>query len=178
MVATQDAALAAKLRSLRVHGETERYHHGWVGWNSRLDALQAAVLRVKLPRLEGWCRGRRANADRYDRLFEQSGLTASGDVRVPVRAKRRDHIFNQYTVRAERRDDLLAHLRKAGIGHAVYYPVPLHLQECFRDLGYGAGSLPRAEAASREVVSLPVYPELPPASLERVVETIAAFYQG
>ncbi len=178
MVVTENPFLAEKLRSLRIHGETERYHHQIVGWNSRLDALQAAVLRVKLPRLSRWCEARQANAARYDRLFEDAGLARDGRVALPVRTPRSDHIFNQYTIRVENRPALVAHLAREGIGHAIYYPVPLHLQECFRDLDYREGDFPAAERASREVLSLPVYAELRRDDQDRVVETIARFYRG
>lgn len=176
MMVTDDDTLAETLRVLRVHGGRQMYHHRWVGWNSRLDALQAAVLSVKLPHLDDWSRGRRANADLYDRLFAESGLIDAGCVRVPPRAARARHIFNQYTLRVERRDALRQHLDARGVGHSVYYPVALHLQECFADLGYGEGDFPRAERACREVISLPVYPELGHGQIERVVATIAEFY--
>ena len=175
-VVTGDAALAERLRSLRVHGGVQMYHHEDVGWNSRLDALQAAVLAVKLPRLDRWGRGRVENADRYDELFRQSGLVDSGAVRLPHRTGTGRHIFNQYTVRVKDRDRLRGHLNEAGIGNSVYYPVPLHQQECFRELGYSEGSFPVAEQACREVLSLPVYPELEPDMLEQVVESIRSFY--
>ena len=175
-VVTDDAGLAEKLRSLRVHGGVQMYHHEDVGWNSRLDALQAAVLAVKLPRLDGWGEGRAANAGRYDELFRESGLLDGGEVRLPHRTGTGRHIFNQYTLRVRDRDGLREHLNKAGIGNSVYYPVPLHQQECFRELGYGEGSFPEAEQACREVLSLPVYPELTPDMLEQVVESIRRFY--
>jgi len=175
-VTTNDDALAARLRMLRVHGERERYKHEAIGWNSRLDALQAAVLRVKLPHLDGWSAGRVANADRYDRLFAESGLVARECVQLPVRAPKCGHIFNQYTIRVRQRDALGAHLKEQGIGWGIYYPIPLHLQECFGHLGYEAGDMPEAERASNEVLSLPIFPELTASQLERVVSTIAAFY--
>jgi dTDP-4-amino-4,6-dideoxygalactose transaminase len=178
MVTTSDDGLAERVRLLRVHGGQQMYHHRWVGWNSRLDALQAAVLRVKLPRLDTWSAGRAANADRYDSLFQQSGLTERGAVRTPARADNCIHIFNQYTLRVERREALREHLKSAGIGHSVYYPVPLHLQECFAELGYKKGDLPVAEQASEEVVSLPVFPELTRAQQERVVSAVADFYKS
>jgi dTDP-4-amino-4,6-dideoxygalactose transaminase len=178
MIVTSDGELAEKLRLLRVHGGQQMYHHRWVGWNSRLDALQAAVLRVKLPHLRSWSEGRAANAERYDRLFAESGVLDSGDVKVPARSANSTHIFNQYTLRAERRDDLRKHLKGAGIGHSVYYPVPLHLQECFGDLGYREGDFPNAERACGEVVSLPVYAELTAEQQERVVAAVADFYRG
>ena len=153
------------------------YHHEWVGWNSRLDALQAAVLSVKLPRLDGWSAARRRNADRYDRLLRETGLVDDGRVRPPVRARDRTHIFNQYTVRARDRDALRQHLAGSGIGCSVYYPVPLHLQACFRELGYREGDFPESERACREVLSLPVYPELTAEQQERVVGAIVDFYR-
>jgi dTDP-4-amino-4,6-dideoxygalactose transaminase len=177
MIVTDDAELAERLRLLRVHGGRQMYHHRYVGWNSRLDALQAAVLRVKLPHLDGWSRGRTANADRYDRWFVESGLTESGKLRVPVRSAESSHIFNQYTVRVERRDELRKHLAESKIGHSVYYPVPLHLQECFADLGYAEGDFPVAEQACREVLALPVYPELGEEQQRRVVDAIVEFYR-
>jgi dTDP-4-amino-4,6-dideoxygalactose transaminase len=176
MVVTSREDLAERIRLLRVHGGQQMYHHRWVGWNSRLDALQAAVLRVKLPHLDGWSAARAANAGRYDAMFEQSGLVSKGAVRVPARSPGADHIFNQYTLRVERRDALREHLAAAGIGHSVYYPVPLHLQECFRELGHGEGDFPATERACREVVSLPVYPELTHDQQEQVVNAIAGFY--
>jgi len=178
MVVTSDGDLAERLRLLRVHGGQQMYHHRWVGWNSRLDALQAAVLRVKLPHLDEWSAGRAANASRYDAWFEESGLVKAGRVSLPTRAPDRGHIYNQYTLRVERRDDLREHLKGAGVGHSVYYPVPLHLQECFRELGYTEGDFPEAEKACREVVSLPVYPELTREQQERVVSAVVGFYQG
>jgi len=177
MIVTSDADLAERLRRLRVHGGRQMYEHQDVGWNSRLDALQAAVLAVKLPRLDGWSAARAANAERYDLWLDECGLVAAGQVRLPRRHEASTHIFNQYTLRVERRDALREHLDRCGIGHSVYYPVPLHLQECFRELGYREGSLPRAERASREVVSLPIFPELSEAQQRRVVDAISDFYR-
>jgi dTDP-4-amino-4,6-dideoxygalactose transaminase len=176
LIATSDDRLAKELRTLRVHGESERYHHRVVGWNSRLDALQAAVLRVKLPHLPSWSRARARNAEVYDRLFADSGLVGSEHVRLPERDPRAGHIFNQYTIRARERDRLAAHLTAGSIGWGIYYPVPLHLQECFRYLGHREGDFPEAERAAREVLSLPIYPELAPSQLEQVVGSIADFY--
>jgi dTDP-4-amino-4,6-dideoxygalactose transaminase len=178
MIVTSDGELADKLRLLRVHGGQQMYHHRWVGWNSRLDALQAAVLRIKLSHLESWSKGRAANAARYDRLFAESGVLETGDVKVPVRSKNSTHIFNQYTLRVRRRDDLREHLKQSGVGHSVYYPVPLHLQECFADLGYREGDFPNAERACEEVLSLPVYSELTEEQQERVVSAVAEFYRA
>ena len=164
LVTTNDDALASRLRMLRVHGERERYKHQEIGWNSRLDALQAAILRVKLPHLDRWSAGRVANADRYDRLFAEAGLVAQERVTLPVRAPYAGHIFNQYTIRVKRRDALGEHLKSRGIGWGIYYPIPLHLQECFARLGYEPGDFPEAERASQEVLSLPIFPELTPAA--------------
>ena len=177
MVVASDLELAERIRLLRVHGGQQMYHHRWVGWNSRLDAIQAAVLRVKLPHLDRWSAARTANADRYDRWLTESGIVEGGRVRLPVRAPRSTHIFNQYTLRVERREELREYLGARGIGHSVYYPVPLHLQECFRDLGYSEGDFPQAERACREVISLPVYPELSGEQQERVVAAIVEFYR-
>jgi len=178
MIVTSDTALADRLRSLRVHGGTRSYHHLEVGWNSRLDALQAAVLAVKLPHLDDWSAARAANADRYDRWLDEAGLLDTGAVRVPQRDAASRHIFNQYTLRVERREALRAHLAERGIGHAIYYPLPLHLQPCFEDLGYRAGDMPHAERAGEEVISLPVFPELTEEQQRRVVQAIADFYLG
>jgi dTDP-4-amino-4,6-dideoxygalactose transaminase len=178
MVVTSDETLADRVRELRVHGGRQMYHHKWVGWNSRLDALQAAVLKIKLPHLDDWSAGRAANADHYDRLLTESGLVENGTVRLPHRTDKARHIFNQYTLRVERRDELKKHLGERAIGCSVYYPVPLHLQECFRGLGYKEGDFPHAERACREVISLPVYPELTGEQQQRVVEEIADFYRG
>jgi dTDP-4-amino-4,6-dideoxygalactose transaminase len=150
MVVTDDEKRAEALRLLRVHGGRQMYHHRWVGWNSRLDAIQAAVLRVKLPHLDAWSTARRENADRYDAWLEESGVTAAGHVRLPHRDERSNTIFNQYTLRVERRDELREHLSERGIGNSVYYPVPLHLQDCFAELARLRGSdlvarLPGAE---------------------------------
>jgi len=177
MILTSDADLAERLRLLRVHGGRQMYEHRYVGWNSRLDALQAAVLEVKLRHLDRWSDGRAANAQRYDLWLAECGLVSQGRVRPPVRDEHSSHIFNQYTLRVERRDELREHLTGTGIGCSIYYPVPLHLQECFRDLGYREGSFPRAEQACREVISLPIYPELTEDQQRRVVSAIAAFYR-
>jgi len=176
MIVTADDELAARLRLLRVHGGNQTYEHRIVGWNSRLDALQAAVLAVKLPHLDRWSAARVANADRYDRWLDECGLVSAGRVRTPRRDDSAAHIFNQYTLRVERRDELREHLSRHEIGHSVYYPVPLHLQECFRELGYRPGSLPRAEQAAHEVISLPIFPELTEVQQQRVVDALAEFY--
>jgi dTDP-4-amino-4,6-dideoxygalactose transaminase len=170
MIVTQDEAFAARLRTERLHGGTKQYFHDDVGLNSRLDTLQAAVLLAKLPHLVAWSEARRRNAARY------SAAWAGGPVRPPVTDAANEHIYNQYTIRAPRRDALQARLREAGIGSAIYYPLPLHLQPCFAYLGYKAGSMPESERAAGEVLSLPVYPELAAAQQDAVIETVNRFY--
>jgi dTDP-4-amino-4,6-dideoxygalactose transaminase len=171
MMVTQDEALATRLRRLRVHGGAKQYFHDEVGYNSRLDALQAAVLRAKLPHLAGWSAKRRENARFYD-----SVLSGIRHVRTPVIDPRNESIFNQYTIRVERRDELQAYLKARQIGTAIYYPLPLHLQPCFSYLGYRRGSCPEAERAAAEVLSLPIYPELTRTQLEEVAGAIRTFY--
>jgi dTDP-4-amino-4,6-dideoxygalactose transaminase len=172
LVVTGDDELARRVRRLRVHGMEPKYHHREVGGNFRLDEIQAAVLRVKLPHLERWTEGRRARAARYAQLFAEVGVRG---LTLPVEPPGRRHVYHQYVVRARRRDALRAHLTEVGIGTEVYYPVPLHLQECFAELGYGPGDCPEAEAAAREGLALPVYPELTDAQQRLVVEAIRAF---
>jgi len=176
MIVTSRADLADRLRLLRVHGGQQMYHHAEVGWNSRLDSLQAAVLRVKLPHLAGWSQARAANAERYGRLLDEAGLIQSGRTRPPHVSANASHIYNQYTLRVERRDELKSYLGDHGIGNAVYYPVPLHQQECFSELGHVEGDFPNAEHACREVISLPVYPEMTAAQQEQVVSVLDDFY--
>jgi len=170
MIVTQDAALAERLRRLRTHGGAKQYQHDEVGTNSRLDTLQAAVLLAKMPRLAAWSAARRERAARYD-----AALADVARIRPPVVDAENEHIFHQYTVRAERRDALRQHLSGKGIGSAVYYPTPLHLQPCFSGLGYKAGQLPRSECAAREVLSLPVYPELSAAQQDEVIAALRSF---
>jgi dTDP-4-amino-4,6-dideoxygalactose transaminase len=174
LVTTSDDALAERVRRLRVHGENPalgRYMHEEVGIASRLDALQAAVLQVKLRQLPGWTETRRARAVWYDQqLAGISGIT------TPQARADCFHVYNLYTVRAQRRDELRAHLEARGIGSAIYYPLPLHLQPCFADLGYRAGDFPEAERAAREVLSLPLFPGLTQAEQERVVKAVREFY--
>jgi dTDP-4-amino-4,6-dideoxygalactose transaminase len=171
LIVTNDDALASRLFKLRVHGGRQMYHHEMVGFNSRLDALQAAVLAAKLPHLEGWAEGRRRHARAYDTV-----LAGQAGVKTPAVTDGNFHVFNQYTLRVARRDALKAYLDAAGIGNSIYYPVPLHLQECFAELGYHAGQLPSTEVAVKEVISIPVFPELTDDERGRVVETIRAFY--
>jgi dTDP-4-amino-4,6-dideoxygalactose transaminase len=178
LITTNDGELAAKLRVLRDHGQQPRYYHHFVGLNSRLDALQAAVLSVKLPRLDGWAAARAAHAARYEEEFAERGLEDL--IVAPSVAEGCRHVWNQYTVRVQdgRRDALQKYLADRKIGSAIYYPVPLHLQQCFAALGYEEGSLPVTEQACREVLSLPVYPELTGAEQDTVIETIADFCRG
>lgn len=171
MMVTQDEALFQRLMRLRTHGGTRTYFHEEVGFNSRLDALQAAVLLVKLGRLEGWSAARRANAAYYDAAFADLP-----DVVTPYTDPANQHIFNQYTLRVPRRDALLEHLRARGVGHAVYYPLSLHQQPCFAYLGYREGQFPESERAAREVVSLPVFPELTAAQRDEVVAGVRSFF--
>jgi dTDP-4-amino-4,6-dideoxygalactose transaminase len=174
MAVTADGALAEKIRVLRGHGAKPKYHHGLIGGNFRLDALQAAVLAAKLPHLEKWTEARRKVARFYDRKFAAAGLAPARLITPAVRPGR--HVFHQYVIRTPKRDALLGHLKEQGIGCAVYYPEPLHLQACFVDLGYREGQLPNAEAAARESLAVPMYPELTESQIDRVVATIAAFH--
>jgi dTDP-4-amino-4,6-dideoxygalactose transaminase len=180
MIVCRDEAMAQRIRVLRNHGMGQRYHHQVVGGNFRLDAVQAAILRIKLPHLDEWSAMRRANAARYRAEFEQAGV----ELELPVETFAEDsatvanhHIYNQFVPRAPRRDELLRRLAGAGIGHAVYYPIPLHLQECFASLGYKAGDFPEAERAALETLALPIFPELTAEQQEAVVEAVAAFYR-
>ncbi len=172
IMTTDDPEIAARLRRLRVHGDVGGYNHVEVGYNSRLDSLQAAVLRVKLRHLDAWTEGRARNAERYCQLIEENGL--SDVIQVPSILPDRRHVFNQFTTRVKhgQRETIMASLKEQKIGCAVYYPIPLHLQKCFAHLGYQPGDLPEAERACAEVMSLPIYTELPAAHLERVVEGI------
>ncbi len=174
MVVTNDSALAEQLTILRGHGAKPKYYHKFVGGNFRLDALQAAVLRVKLPYLDQWTAGRQRNAAIYRQLFAEMGLTEV--IRLPVELPQMRHIYNQFVIRTKARDALMAHLKQHEIGTEIYYPVPMHLQECFTDLGYHQGDFPASEAAANETLAIPIYPELTEAMLRTVVETIARFY--
>jgi len=173
LVTTNDEALAKKARLLRTHGMEPRYYHHLVGANFRMDALQAAVLRVKAPHLAGWTERRRANADRYRSLFRDAGLLDR--VTLPVEAPDRRHIYNQFVIRTADRDGLKTHLDAAGIGTEIYYPVPFHQQPCFAYLGHHAGDFPRAERAAGESLAIPIYSELTLAQQDSVVSAVAAF---
>lgn len=173
LVTTQDATLADKARVLRAHGSKPKYYHSVIGGNFRIDALQAALLRVKLPELEGWTARRRDNASRYDTAFANSGLDQTL-LRPPTR-RFEGHIYNQYVLRTSRRDELQAHLQERKIATAIYYPVPLHRQECFAHLGYSEGSLPVSEQASGEVLALPIFAGLGEARQARIIDTVIRF---
>ena len=182
IVTTDDGQLAEKLRVMRDHGQQPRYHHAVVGVNSRLDSLQAAVLKVKLPRLDGWSAGRERNARRYASEFARLGLDRH--LGIPTVAEQCNSVWNQYTIRVPggRRDQLQQHLSENRIGSTVYYPIPLHRQQCFAELGYQPGSLPVTEQAAAEVLSLPIFAELAEKEHARVVQALAEFcgvaYQG
>jgi dTDP-4-amino-4,6-dideoxygalactose transaminase len=172
MMVTQDERLYRRLLRLRTHGSVKTYYHEEVGFNSRLDSLQAAVLRAKLPYLAQWSAQRRTHAAYYTEAFRW----LAPHVEPPVVSPENESIFNQYTIRCERRDALQAHLTARKIGTSIYYPLPLHLQPCFAYLGYREGQLPNAERAAREVLSLPVYPELSTAQQDEVIGAIREFY--
>lgn len=169
MIVTNDVELGDRLRILREHGSKPKYYHKWIGGNFRLDALQAAVLRIKLRHLDAWSKKRQENARRYDAMF------AGTKVVTPKIAKGNVSIYNQYCIRVPNRDKLREHLNAQGIGNEVYYPVPLHMQECFKHLGGKAGDLPVSEKAAAEVLAIPIYPELTEAQQQRVAETIINF---
>lgn len=171
MIVTQDESTAARLRRLRMHGGAKQYFHDEVGFNSRLDALQAVVLSAKLPHLAAWSAKRRQNAAYYSAaLADVAGLT------VPYIDPANESIFNQYTIRTDRRDELQAFLKGLQIGTSIYYPLPLHLQPCFAYLGYQKGSCPESERAASQVLSLPIYPELTPLQLDEVIVGVRRFY--
>ncbi|RLB44552.1 MAG: transcriptional regulator [Deltaproteobacteria bacterium] len=173
LVTTQDPALAEKARVMRAHGSNPKYYHSVIGGNFRIDALQAALLRVKLPELQGWTLRRRENASRYDAAFSTSGLDES--LLRPPLLRFEGHVYNQYVLRTSRRDELQAHLQAEQIATAIYYPVPLHRQKCFAYLGYPEGSLPASEKASREVLALPIFAGLGEARQSRIIDTVIGF---
>ena len=183
---TTDPEAGEHMKRLRNHGATRRYYHDEIGWNARMDAIQGAVLRIKLRHLEQWNQGRRQIAANYDSLLQQAGLTrprgtsthvdASEPLALPATAPQAKHIFHQYVVRAHRRDQLREFLESRRIGCQIYYPVPLHRQPCFAYLGYKPGDFPEAERACREVLALPIFPELTAPEQQQVVTAIAEFY--
>jgi dTDP-4-amino-4,6-dideoxygalactose transaminase len=174
LVTTNDEALGHALRLIRVHGSEPKYFHKMIGGNFRMDAVQAAVLRVKAPHLAGWTEGRRRNARKYRELIGAAGLDRH--VTVPAEPPDAFHIYHQFVIRVEGRDTLRAHLRSRGVETEIYYPVPLHLQECFAPLGYQNGAFPHAEAAARDTLALPIYSELTDAQLAHVVDAMAEFF--
>jgi dTDP-4-amino-4,6-dideoxygalactose transaminase len=178
MLVTNDDAIAERLKRLRVHGGAKQYFHDEVGYNSRLDTLQAGVLSAKLPHLAAWSARRRENAAYYDAAF--APLVERGACSTPYVAPENESIFNQYTIRVAggRRDALQAWLKERGIGNSIYYPLPLHLQPCFAYLGYREGQCPESERAAREVLSLPIYPELTRGQLDEVVEAVLTFFDA
>jgi len=181
MVATNSAAVAERLRSLRQHGMTRRYYHDELGWNARMDGFQGAVLSVKLKYTERWTESRRALAARYHALFTQAGLAEPGlypsrSIVLPQQMPGNRHVWHQYVIRAKRRDELRAFLTSRKIGSEIYYPVPLHLQDALKGLGYKEGDFPEAERAAHEVLALPIFPELRDDEQEKVVAAIAEFF--
>jgi dTDP-4-amino-4,6-dideoxygalactose transaminase len=183
MVVTNDQDLAERMRVLRVHGGKPKYYHKFIGGNFRLDTLQAAVLNVKLGYLDDWTKRRQDNAERYEKLFQQTDLVQRGRVQLPNAVYRdtavtHHHIYNQFVLRVERRNDLMAFLKQRGIGSEIYYPVPFHMQECFRYLGYKEGDFPQSETAANHTLAIPIYAELTSAQQTEVVDAICAFYAG
>jgi len=177
MITTSSEGIRDKIVMLRNHGSEPKYYHAYVGLNSRLDAIQAAVLRVKLKYLDEWSGERKKNADLYRKLFRDTGLLKpDGPITTPLELADRRHIYNQFVIRVERRDDLRTFLGDNDIGTEIYYPVPLHLQECYADLGHRAGDLPVSEAAANETLALPIYPELTDDMQRYIVEVIGEFY--
>jgi dTDP-4-amino-4,6-dideoxygalactose transaminase len=176
MMTTSRADVAADLSVLRAHGAKRKYYHDRVGVNSRLDSIQAAILRVKFRYLEGWAAARRLNAERYAQIFSDRGLVQEGLVGLPKVGEGHYHVFNQYVIRVKERDKLRGYLAEHGVGTEIYYPVPMHLQTCFGEMGYKKGAFVEAERAADEVLAIPVYPELGLNDQEYIVATIAQFY--
>ncbi len=173
MITTNDASLAERLTALRIHGRTGKYFHRWVGINSRLDALQAAVLRVKLRHLDAWSAGRQRNAERYRARLAESGAPV---IPAAPAACQTRHVYNQFVIRCPERDALQAHLKKQGVGSEVYYPLPLHLQPCYEELGYSKGDFPVSERLAAESLALPVHSELAAEDIDYICESIRSFY--
>lgn len=183
LVTANDAELVAKVKLMRNHGYSPKYYNKVVGGNFRLDALQAAVLRVKLRYLDDWTEGRQRNAEIYRKLFIDAGLTdsqvsSSKKITLPAEAPERRHIYNQFVIRSQRRNELIEHLKQRQIGCEIYYPVPLHLQECFADLGHKTGDFTASESAANETLALPIYPELTEGMLKSVVSAITEFHSS
>ena len=181
MVVTNDPELAERMKVLRVHGGKPKYYHKIIGGNFRLDTIQASVLNVKLNYLDEWTKRRQENARRYEGLFQQTGLLQQGMVQLPDPVHRESgckhyHIYNQFVLRVERRDELMAHLKQKGIGTEVYYPVPFHLQECFRYLGHKEDDFPESERAAKETIAIPIYPELTLEHQAEVADAINSFF--
>jgi len=174
MVVTNDYTLAERLKILRTHGAQPKYYHHFLGGNFRIDALQAAILHAKFKHLEDWTSARQRNADRYRTLFAEAGIPE--DLILPIETGYGRHIYHQFVIRSSRRDALRAHLKACGIGTEVYYPLPLHLQDCFKDLNYCSGNFPQSERAAWESLALPIYPELTLKQQEYVVHSIMEFY--
>lgn len=174
MLTTNADALAAKLKALRVHGTQRKYYHDWVGVNSRLDALQAAVLRIKLRHLDAWTAGRQRNANLYRQMIRDLRIPLIVPIEKPYQTR---HIYNQFVVVGENRNELQAYLKEHGIGTEVYYPLPMHLQTCFSNLGYKPGHFPVSERLANQSLALPVYPELTPDDIEYVCQTLKNFYR-
>ena len=175
MVVTDDAGRAELLACLRAHGGSPKYYHKLIGGNFRLDALQAAVVSAKLRHLDAWTAARQKNAALYSNAFEVNALVSDGSIILPI-VKEDRHIFNQYVIRTPRRDALRAHLTERGVGTEIYYPLPLHLQECFAYLGYKIGAFPESERAAEESLALPIYPELSEGQIGSVVDAVREFF--
>jgi dTDP-4-amino-4,6-dideoxygalactose transaminase len=177
MVVTNDDARAERIAILRAHGSKPKYYHKVIGGNFRLDSIQAAVVAAKLPYLDGWTEARQQNAQRYNRLFAESGLKVGGQIVLPKTSGGR-HIYNQYVIRLRQRDALKAYLQEKGVSTEIYYPVPMHLQECFAYLGHKAGEYPESESAANETLALPVYPELSDQQARYVVDSVKEFFRS